>query len=80
VHITAELLVTGGVRRKMLVGDMYNERLKAFVIDEAHTVKKWYISSQLLYSIWLNKYEDEDDLYVLEFLCCDGACYHNMQI
>lgn len=41
VYITPELLVTVGVWRKMLVGEVYSERLRAFVIDEAHTVKKW---------------------------------------
>ena len=41
VYITPELLITGGVWRKMLIGEVYSERLKAFVVDEAHTVKKW---------------------------------------
>ena len=41
VYITPELLITGNVWRKMLVGEVYSERLRAFIIDEAHTVKKW---------------------------------------
>ena len=41
VYITPELLITGSVWRKMLVGEVYSERLRAFIIDEAHTVKKW---------------------------------------
>ena len=41
VYITPELLITGGVWRKMLVGEVYRERLRAFIVDEAHTVKKW---------------------------------------
>ena len=33
-------LIMSSKWRKMLVGKVYSERLKAFVIDEAHTVKK----------------------------------------
>ena len=39
VYITPELLITGSVWRKMLVGEVYSERLRAFVVDEAHTEK-----------------------------------------
>ena len=39
--MTPELLITGSVWKKMLVGEVYSERLRAFIIDEAHTVKKW---------------------------------------
>ena len=41
VYITPELLITSNVWRKMLVEELYSERLMAFVVDEAHTVKKW---------------------------------------
>ena len=41
VYITLELLITSSVWRKMLVGEVYSERLRAFIVDEAHTVKKW---------------------------------------
>ena len=43
VYITPELLLESGMWRKMLTGDVYKKRLVAFVVDEAHTVKKWYI-------------------------------------
>ena len=41
VYITPELLITSSVWRKMLVGELYSERLRALVVDETHTVKKW---------------------------------------
>lgn len=41
VYITPELLITGGEWREMLVGEVYSERLRAFIVDEAHTVKNW---------------------------------------
>ena len=43
VYITPELLFTVATWRKMLVGEVYRERLIAFVVDEAHTVKKWFV-------------------------------------
>ena len=41
VYITPELLLRSSVWRKMLIGECYTEHLVAFVVDEAHTVKKW---------------------------------------
>ena len=41
VYITPELLICNAGWRKMLVEESYTERLVAFVVDEAHTVKKW---------------------------------------
>ena len=41
VFFTPELLITNRRWRKVLSSDVYNDRLKAFVVDEAHCVKKW---------------------------------------
>ena len=41
VYITPELLICNAGWRKMLMEESYTERLVAFVVDEAHTVKKW---------------------------------------
>lgn len=41
VYITPELLICNAEWRKMLVGECYSKRLMGFVVDEAHTVKKW---------------------------------------
>ena len=41
VFFTPELLITSKRWRKVLSSDIYNTCLKAFVIDEAHYVKKW---------------------------------------
>ena len=41
VCFTPEMIIGNKKRRKVLEGDVYTEWLKAFVIDEAHCVKKW---------------------------------------
>ena len=41
VFFTPELLITSHRWRKVLCSDVYQQRLKAFVFDEAHCVKKW---------------------------------------
>lgn len=41
VYFTPEKIIAGKRWREMLVGEVYSRRLKTFVIDEAHTVKKW---------------------------------------
>ena len=43
VLFTPEMLVEKKAWRKMLLGDVYSTRLRAFVVDEAHTVKKWSV-------------------------------------
>ena len=43
VFFTPEILIGSKRWRNVLTGDLYSERLKAFVIDEAHCVKKWYV-------------------------------------
>ena len=45
VFFTPEMLIGSKRWRNMLTGDLYSERLKAFVIDEAHCVKKWYVAA-----------------------------------
>ena len=42
VFFTPELLIDNKRWRKVLMSDVYTARLKAFVVDEAHTVRKWY--------------------------------------
>ena len=41
VFFTPELLINNKRWRKVLGGEIYSNRLRAFVIDEAHRVKKW---------------------------------------
>ena len=49
VFFTPELLMDNKRWRKVLMSDIYTACLKAFVVDEAHTVRKWYeISAALL--------------------------------
>ena len=37
--VPLEMIITNKRWRKVIEGDVYTERLKAFVIDEAHCVK-----------------------------------------
>ena len=41
VLFTPEMMIEHKRWRKMLLGEVYTSRLRAFVVDEAHTVKKW---------------------------------------
>ena len=41
VFFTPEMIISNKRWRRVIEGDVYAERLKAFVIDEAHCVKKW---------------------------------------
>ena len=41
VYFTPELLLTNKKWRNMLISEVYAKRLKAFVVDEAHTVVEW---------------------------------------
>ena len=41
VFITPEKLINSNQWRKIIQTDVYTERLKALVIDEAYCVKKW---------------------------------------
>lgn len=42
VLFTPEMLLESKLWRKMLLGEVYSQRLRVLVVDEAHTVKKWY--------------------------------------
>ena len=41
LYITPELLIGRSEWRKLLLGDVYRNQLVAFIVDEAHTVKKF---------------------------------------
>ena len=45
VFISPEALFLATEWRRMLAGDVYGKNLVGFVIDEAHCVKKWYVST-----------------------------------
>lgn len=44
VFLTPEMLLNDMKWRLLLRGDEYKRRVQGLVIDEAHTVKKWYVS------------------------------------
>ena len=61
VFITPEMIIIHKRWRKVIDGDIYTERLKAFVIEEAHCVKKCSVEPKvfplkfvLLYCACLN--------------------------
>ncbi len=41
VFFTPEMIVNSKRWRRVMQGSLYAERLKAFVVDEVHCVKKW---------------------------------------
>ena len=41
VYFTPEMLLGSRKWREILLGDIYRSRLRALIIDEALTVKKW---------------------------------------
>lgn len=41
VYFTPEMLLSNKKWRRMLLDQVYRSRLRAFVVDEAHTVVKW---------------------------------------
>ena len=47
VFITPEMIINHKTWRKVIDGDIYTKRLKAFVIDEAHCVKKWSVEQKI---------------------------------
>ena len=43
IFISPEALFRGTVWRRLLCTDIYRENLVAFVVDEAHCIKNWYV-------------------------------------
>ena len=41
VFFTPEMLMGKKRWRQMLLNDVYSSHLRVFVVDEAHTIKKW---------------------------------------
>ena len=50
IFFTPELLINKRKWRELLKGAVYESRLRAFVIDEAHTVQKWYVPIVVLHT------------------------------
>jgi len=48
VFMSSESLLTDSTWRDMLQTAVYQERLIAFVVDEAHCVKKWYDTNKIV--------------------------------
>ena len=48
VFFTPEMIINNKRWRKVIEGDVYTKRLKAFVVDGAHCVKKWSVAQILL--------------------------------
>ena len=49
VFFTPEMIISKKHWRRLLGGDVYGNRLKALIIDEAHCVKKWYVFDSLFF-------------------------------
>lgn len=43
VYISPEALVENSFHRSMLLESSFQENLRAFVVDEAHCIKTWYV-------------------------------------
>ncbi len=54
VYFTPEMILASRRWREMLIGEVYSHQLRAFIVDEAHTVKKWYVT--ILFHIFRKKY------------------------
>ena len=50
VYISPEKLLCCRKWREMLISEIYQEMMIGFIVDEAHTVKKWYIHKNLFLS------------------------------
>ncbi len=43
LYFTPEAILLSKRWRRLLTSDSYQKRIKGLVIDEAHTIKKWYL-------------------------------------
>ena len=41
VFIAPEMILDRKKWRRMLYNEVYSKRLRTFIVDEAHTIKKW---------------------------------------
>ena len=48
VFFTPEILLHKKQWRSMLTGEVYSRRLRALVVDEAHTVRSWLVLNKFL--------------------------------
>ena len=51
VLFTPEMLLDKKRWRRMLLDDVYSTRLRAVVVDEAHTVKKWLATAWVTFIV-----------------------------
>ena len=55
IFFTPELLLQERRWRDLLNSKIYVHRLKGFVVDEAHCVKKWYVTDTATYNYVLHQ-------------------------
>ena len=51
IFMSPEMLLRDENWRDMLVSPLYQHNLMAFVVDEAHCVKKWYVNVNSLHAL-----------------------------
>jgi ATP-dependent DNA helicase RecQ len=59
VFISPEAMLTSMKWRRMLLTDVYQENLVALIIDEAHCVKKWYVTTSIFFKFFTLNRGDE---------------------
>ena len=57
IHIGYENILTSNRFLNMLHGTMYQENMKALVVDEAHGTKLWYM-------LWMTDYGNVSDCFI----------------